>query len=72
MIIFLKSSLVLLDLKSLGAQNMTFSLLNKKKQKTYPPKCAYSLLATVSVFEFGLYLVWFLPFLFYILLFVSL
>ena len=72
MIIFLKSSLVLLDLKSLGAQNMTFSLLNKKNPENVPPKCAYSLLATVSVFVFGLYLVWFLPFLFYILLFVSL
>ena len=46
MIIFWKSSLVLLDLKSLGAQNMTFSLLNKKTQKTYPPNVPilYSLL----------------------------
>ena len=37
MIIFLKSSLVLLDLKSLGAQNMTFSLLNKKKHRKRTP-----------------------------------
>ena len=43
MIIFLKSSLVLLDLKSLGAQNMTFSLLNKKKPENVPPQmCLFS------------------------------
>ena len=43
MIIFLKSYLVLLDLKSLGAQNMTFSLLNKKNPENVPPQmCLFS------------------------------